>query len=184
MLIYKAIQMALKAHEHQLRKLDNQVYVAHPLEVGIILAKHNLPDEVIIAGILHDTVEDTSLTLEQIESEFGAKVAAYVKFCSELNKGDTWKKRKLDYMDQLERAPIDVLYIVCVDKLTNIQSILRNFEVYGSAIWQKFNAGYEEQKWYYEAILGKLSPINDHPLYEALQSAITCVFNNGNCINT
>lgn len=176
MLIYKAIQMAIKAHEHQLRKLDNEVYVAHPIEVGVILAKHNLPDEVIIAGILHDTVEDTSLTLAQIESEFGSCVAAYVKLCSELNKSDPWKKRKLDYLEHLKHAPIDVLYIVCVDKLTNIQSIQRNFEVYGSAIWQKFNAGYEEQKWYYEAILERLSPISDHPLYKALQSAIRSVF--------
>lgn len=184
MLIYKAIQMAIKAHEHQLRKLDNDVYVAHPIEVGVILAKHNLPDEVIIAGILHDTVEDTSLTLEQIEREFGSSVAAYVKFCSELNKGDTWKKRKLDYLAHLENAPIEVLYIVCVDKLTNIQSIHRNFEVYGTAIWQKFNAGYEEQKWYYEAIIEKLSPISDHPLYEALRSAIRSVFNHDNCIIT
>ncbi len=177
MLIYKAIQMAIKAHEHQLRKLDNDIYVAHPIEVGVILAKHNLPDEVIIAGILHDTVEDTSLTLEKIESEFGSSVAAYVKLCSELNKGESWKKRKLSYLDQLENAPNDVLFIVCVDKLTNIQSIQRNFEAYGPAIWQKFNAGYEEQKWYYEAILEKLSPICNHPLYEALQSAITRVFN-------
>ena len=163
MLIYKAIQMAIKAHEHQLRKLDNDVYVAHPIEVGVILAKHNLPDEVIIAGILHDTVEDTELTLEQIEIEFGSSVAAYVNFCSEQNKGDTWKKRKLDYLAHLESAPVDVLYIVCVDKLTNIQSIHRNFEVYGTAIWQKFNAGYEEQKWYYEAILEKLSNRDDVP---------------------
>lgn len=184
MLIYKAIQMAIKAHEHQLRKLDNDVYVAHPIEVGIILAKHNLPDEVIIAGILHDTVEDTSLTLGQIESNFGSIVAEYVKYCSELNKGDSWKKRKLDYMNQLNNVPIDVLYIVCADKLSNIQSIHRNLEVYGTAIWQKFNAGYEEQKWYYEAILEKLSPIESHLLFEALKTAIGNVFIYGNRIIT
>jgi (p)ppGpp synthase/HD superfamily hydrolase len=178
MIIYKAIQTAIKAHEHQLRKLDNDVYVAHPLEVGVILAKHNLSDEVIVAGILHDTVEDTSLTIDQIESDFGSSVSQYVKFCSELNKGDSWKKRKLDYLSKLDDAPIEVLYIVCVDKLTNIQSIHRNFDVYGPNIWEKFNAGYEEQKWYYTAILEKLMPICGHRLYKALKLAVQCVFIN------
>jgi len=176
MLIYKAIHTAIKAHENQLRKLDNDMYVVHPLEVGVILAKHNLSDDVIVAGILHDTVEDTALSLEQIEIEFGPNVALYVKFCSEHNKFDSWKKRKLDYLSQLDEAPIEVLYIVCVDKLTNIQSIQRNLEVNGTAIWQKFNAGYDDQKWYYTAMLDKLSPISDHPLYKALQLVVNSVF--------
>lgn len=176
MLIYKAIHTAIKAHENQHRKLDNDIYAAHPLEVGVILAKHNMSDEVIIAGILHDTVEDTTLTLEQIESDFSPRVAHYVNFCSETNKCDPWKKRKVDYLSNLDQAPIEVLFIVCADKLTNIQSISRNLQVYGTSIWLKFNAGYDDQKWYYTAVLEKLSPISDHSLYKSLASVVHSVF--------
>lgn len=177
MIIYKAIHTAIKAHENQRRKLDNDLYVAHPLEVGVVLAKHNMPDEVIVAGILHDTVEDTAMTLEQIEIDFGPHVAQYVKFCSETNKCDPWKIRKLDYLSNLDAAPIEVLYIVCADKLTNIQSISRNLEVSDASIWLKFNAGYDDQKWYYTAILEKLSPISDHALYKTLETVVQSVFN-------
>jgi len=176
MLIYKAINTAIKAHENQLRKIDNDLYVVHPLEVGVILAKYNMSDDVIVAGILHDTVEDTALTLEEIENTFGPRVALYVKFCSESNKCDPWKKRKIDYLSTLVSAPIDVLYIVCADKLTNINSISRNLEPSNDSIWLKFNAGYDDQKWYYMAILDKLSPISEHPLYKSLERVVSRVF--------
>lgn len=177
MTIYNAIQVAIKAHEHQLRKLDNDLYVAHPLEVGIILAKNNMPDDVIIAGILHDTIEDTEMTLTQIEKDFGSRVAMFVEFCSESNKMDTWKNRKIAYLRGLDDAPIDVLYIVCVDKLTNLKSIHRNYDSMGDKLWLKFNAGYDEQRWYYLSILDKLSPISTHPLYTELEKIVNIVFN-------
>ena len=170
--------MAIKAHENQIRKLDNDMYVAHPLEVGMMLAKYNLPDEVIVAGILHDTVEDTNLTIQEIEAEFGPVVSLYVTFCTEKNKKDTWKRRKIDYLNQISEAPDDVLLIVCVDKLTNINSIARNIELQGQQIWEKFNADYASQKWYYLAILEHLSPICTHPLYLELERVIKYVFKN------
>ena len=176
MVIYKAIHMAIKAHENQVRKLDNDMYVAHPLEVGITLARHNMPEEVIVAGILHDTVEDTTLSLEDIEAEFGHLVRTYVDYCSEKNKCDSWKNRKIEYLNRLIDAPIDVMYIVCADKLTNIKSIARHYERLGHIIWDKFNAGFIDQKWYYLAILDILHPIHAHPLYIELEQTVKLVF--------
>lgn len=175
--IYKAIHTAIKAHEGQIRKLDQDIYVAHPIEVGLILAKNNLSDEVIISGILHDTVEDTPLTLDEIELAFGPIVRLYVDYCSECDKSETWRNRKLNYLSRLRTAPIDVLFIVCVDKLTNIKSIYRNLNSLGEQLWNRFNAGYEDQKWYYYEILNLLSPIADHPLYSELEKQIRLVFN-------
>lgn len=174
--IYCAIHTALKAHDKQVRKLDNDLYIAHPLEVGIELARNGFSDELIIAGILHDTLEDTPLTLNEIEMQFGDVVSRYVDFCSERNKTDSWKTRKINYIEHLRSAPVDVLYIVCVDKLTNIKSIYRHLESQGDLIWQKFNAGFEEQKWYYHAILELLKPISTHPLYEQLEHYVLTVF--------
>lgn len=142
----------------------------------MILAKHGLPDEVIIAGILHDTLEDTSLTYEEIQSTFGSRVAMYVAYCTEKNKKDPWKKRKIDYLLGLESAPLDVLYIVCVDKLVNLASVERYMAASGPDVWKAFNAGYDEQKWYYTAILEVLTPISVHPLCVLLEQLVKKVF--------
>ena len=67
-----------------MRKGTDIPYITHPVAVGMILANAGCPDELIIAGILHDTVEDTEVTLEQIETEFGKAVAdivASIQFC-------------------------------------------------------------------------------------------------------
>ncbi len=176
MRIYEAIHTAILAHENQVRKLDQDIYVAHPLEVGMLLAKYGMSDEVICSGILHDTVEDTDMTLDDIEAKFGKIVKTYVGFCSETNKCLDWKTRKINYLSQIASAPLDVLFIVCVDKLTNIMSIYRNIDKMGDSIWDYFNAGYEEQKWYYSEILEILHPISYHPLYRQLNHYVSLVF--------
>lgn len=176
MILYNAIHTAILAHENQKRKLDQDIYAAHPIEVGMILAKHGMSDEVICAGILHDTVEDTDITLESIEQDFGKRVRTYVEYCSELNKALDWKSRKLSYLTQIESAPLDVLFIVCVDKLSNIASIYRNLDEMGDSLWDSFNAGYADQKWYYSQVLERLHAISYHPLYQQLNHYISLVF--------
>jgi len=178
MKIYDAIHTAIQAHENQIRKLDQDIYVAHPLEVGMILAKYGMSDEVICAGILHDTVEDTDMTLDMIEAQFGTLVRTYVNYCSENDKSLTWRERKEQYLSQIQEAPIDVLFIVCVDKLTNITSIYRNLDTLGNELWDNFNAGFESQKWYYSEILDRLHPISYHPLYKQLNHYVSLVFYN------
>lgn len=176
MTIYEAIHTTIKAHEHQHRKLDNDKYAAHPIEVGILLAKYGFSDEVICAGILHDTVEDTSVTLQMLRDQFGDTIANYVSYCSESDKSLPWKERKLAYLKQIQNAPKEVLYIICTDKLTNIKSIYRNIDQMGSSLWDVFNAGYDQQKWYYQASLDALSSLEGHPLYEELKSYVHLVF--------
>lgn len=179
MKIYNAIHTAIKAHGNQRRKLDQDLYVAHPLEVGMILAKYGMSDDVICAGILHDTVEDTCLTLDEIEDSFGKIVRLYVSYCSEQNKVLDWKARKKRYLEQIQDAPFDVLFIVCVDKLTNIMSIYRNLNPMGNSIWSHFNAGFDDQKWYYSEILEHLHLISYHPLYRELNHYVSLVFYDG-----
>ena len=89
-----AIEVAAKAHQRQVRKETDIPYITHPLSVGIILAKAGCCDDVIIAGILHDTVEDTSITLDYIRETFGAKVASIAEGCSEPDKSLAWEDRK------------------------------------------------------------------------------------------
>ena len=85
-MIKSAIEVAVRAHEGQVRKGTQTPYIIHPLSVGIILAKAGAPDEVIIAGILHDTIEDTPVTCEQVRGTFGGTIANLVKGASESDK--------------------------------------------------------------------------------------------------
>ncbi len=171
--IYNAIHTAIQAHDQQKRKIDNDIYVTHPLEVGMLLAKNGFSDEIIIAGILHDTIEDTLLDLESVREQFGELVADYVNSCTEQNKSLPWLERKLAYLEHMENASTEALFIICADKISNIKSIYRNQD---ETIWAKFNAGYDDQKWYYSSVLSALSPISGHELYKELDYYIKEVF--------
>ena len=85
----KAVEFATAAHAGQMRKLSNQPYILHPLQVAETLEKAGFCEELVVAGLLHDTVEDTDTTLEQIEREFGTKVSSLVAAHTE-DKTKTW----------------------------------------------------------------------------------------------
>lgn len=166
-MIYEAIQTALKMHDRQLRKLDGDIYAAHPLEVGMILASLNASNEVVIAGILHDTIEDTPMTLHDLELKFGVKVAYLVKGCSESDKSLDWKKRKTDMIQYVKLyASPDEQLIIMIDKLSNIKSMYRYIISHKRYdIWEKFNAGYHDQKWYYSEMIKALSGLKANEVY-------------------
>ena len=115
-MIKRAIEVAVRAHEGQVRKGTQTPYIVHPLSVGIILAKAGAPDEVIIAGILHDTIEDTPVTFEQIGETFGETIANLVKGASESDKSLPWEERKQHTIDSLAFASIEVLLVICADE--------------------------------------------------------------------
>lgn len=182
MRIYEAIQLAIKAHDKQFRKLDGDIYAAHPLEVGIILASNNYDEDIVIAGILHDTVEDTYVTLEDISYQFGDHVKNLVSGCSEKNKSLPWKERKIDALKTINSTDeIGIKLIFCADKLSNIKSIIRYKENSSDEdLWSKFNAGFEDQKWYYTQAINSLLDLKDTTMYIKLRECIGHVFYDDN----
>ena len=177
MRLYEAIQLTLKAHAGQVRKLDGDIYAAHPLEVGMMLLKMNASEDVVIAGLLHDTVEDTYVTLEDIRGQFGQDVADLVQGCSEPDKSKPWRERKEYMLDQVtHKATFDVKLIILADKLSNIRSIYRNLETMGSSLWDCFNAGYEEQKWYAQAMCEALQEMSCVTMHEEYCRYVELVF--------
>lgn len=156
-MIKRAIELAAKAHHNQFRKGTDTPYFAHPCNVGVILAQHGCPEEVVAAGILHDTIEDTPLTIEDIRIQFGIEVAAIVEGCSEPDKSLSWEERKQHTIDYLEKAPMEVKFVACADKLDNITSIALDYDELGEDFWQRFNAGKQEQSWYYHGLVESLN---------------------------
>jgi (p)ppGpp synthase/HD superfamily hydrolase len=157
-MIEKAIIFAAKAHYGQKRKKTDIPYITHPFAVGMLLQKANCSEEVIAAGILHDTIEDTETTYEELAETFGTKVANLVQAASENDKSLPWEARKQHTIEKLKDASIEEIQVVVADKLHNIRSIRTDLHIYGDKIWQRFNRGKQDQHWYYVSIVKVLSP--------------------------
>lgn len=163
-MIDQAIIFATKAHEGQVRKVNQSPFIIHPLAVGCILADAGEDQDVIAAGILHDTVEDTDVTLEQIREAFGEDVAELVDGCSE-NKALSWDERKINTIDFLETASEKVCIVTCADKIHNLLVSVEGIREEGEDFFVHFKKGYADQKWYYGSIKNVLQRrIPDHKL--------------------
>jgi (p)ppGpp synthase/HD superfamily hydrolase len=179
-ILFDALEFAVKAHRGQVRKGTRLPYVFHPMNVARTLLESGYDDDIVIAGLLHDTIEDTDTTIEEIESVFGAQVASLVLGASEKNKDDTWEKRKEETIEHLKSAPIDLLLVSCADKLDNIRSIRTDLESLGEAVWNRFKRSRKSQEWYYKSLLGVFSErFKGTPhsrLAELLSSEVKIVF--------
>ena len=162
-LLNEAIVFAVRKHAGTVRKGTALPYIVHPLEVAAIVAGITDDEEVIAAAVLHDTLEDTQATKEEIIAAFGDRVAALVADESENKRENerpenTWKIRKQETLSHLTGASHDAKVIALGDKLSNIRAIQRDYEAIGEKLWDRFN-----QKdpalhgWYYRSIAEILS---------------------------
>ena len=155
--IEQAIQFAMEKHSGQLRKGKQKPYILHPLEAGAIVARYTTDEDVICAAFLHDTMEDTGVTLEELTEKFGEKVAGLVASVSENMKegyspNDTWKERKVRTIQGLREGSREVKLIGLGDKLSNLREIASDYAEIGEELWRRFNCKSKYlQEWYYQA---------------------------------
>ncbi|MBR3594245.1 MAG: bifunctional (p)ppGpp synthetase/guanosine-3',5'-bis(diphosphate) 3'-pyrophosphohydrolase [Clostridia bacterium] len=160
----KAIAFAAEKHEGQTRKGSDTPYIAHPLEALAIAATVTNDQNVLMAAVLHDVVEDCGVSLDEIETLFGKRVRELVAADSEDKRedkpaADTWKIRKQETLDLIAKMDADSMTIVLADKLSNIRSLSRDYAVLGEALWQRFNCkDPQEHFWYYRSIADLLAP--------------------------
>jgi len=177
--IEQALAMALKAHQGQVRKGSGAPYIMHPVEVGLILSQAGLSDEAVCAGFLHDILEDTDMDIGRVRDLLGDRVAALIEFMTE-PEHDTrpWNQRKRHTIELAsETRDREKLLLLLADKLANIRSIKRDQEGLGARIWDRFNTGKEQQKWYYESLGEALKPgLKDHPLYGEYSRIVSDLF--------
>jgi (p)ppGpp synthase/HD superfamily hydrolase len=124
------------------------------------LADFPVTEDMVIAALLHDAVEDHggALRLDDIRQNFGPEVARMVEglsdsFAADENAKDPWEERKQDYIDRLRGEPADVRLISAADKLYNARSIVEDYRVIGPEVWRRFKRGRDLQIWYFETIL-------------------------------
>ena len=156
--VEKAIVFATKAHAGAVRKGTNSPYILHLIETLSIVMRHTDKEDVLTAAVLHDTVEDTSVTIKEIETEFGARVAELVASLSEdkmkkMPPEATWKARKWSMITKLKDADHDTKLIVLADKLSNMRDLTEDYEEFGEEVWGRFNQKDPEMHlWYYDEI--------------------------------
>lgn len=145
--IQKAIRFATKTHEvyqKQKRKGKDVSYITHPLTVGIILSRIGTSDDVVCAGILHDTIEDSipekKVTFEMLEERFGTAVAQMVLDVSETDKTLPWEERKKRARDHIKTFSHNSLLVKSADIISNQTEIIEDYERYGEEVFLRFNA--------------------------------------------
>lgn len=163
----KAIMFAARAHSGSFRKGTTTPYIVHPMEAAAIVATMTDDKVVLAAAVLHDVVEDTEYTIEDIRREFGEDVARLVSAESEdkrddLPAGDTWKIRKQETLERLKNATREEKMIVLGDKLSNIRAMYRDYAVLRDELWERFNQkDKSEHGWYYKAIAELLGELGE-----------------------
>ena len=151
-MVFEAIEFAARAHAGQLRKGTRLPYIIHPLAVARILIEADQPDETVVAGLLHDTIEDTPVTREEIHDRFGAGVADLVAAVSEPDRSLAWEERKRGTLETIRSGPEAAVWIELADKLDNARSLRADHARLGDRVWERFRRPKSEQRWYYESL--------------------------------
>ena len=171
----EAINFAVSCHAGDVRKGTDLPYILHPVEALQILASMKADTNLMIAGVLHDTLEDTDATLETIASRFGKEVAELVDSHTE-DKRKTWYQRKLYTVTTLPEEDLRHKMLTIADKLANLRSLCNDYKAIGDQLWERFNAPKELQAWYYSKICDGLAELQNYPDTEAAYWELTGLY--------
>ena len=174
-----SILFATKAHDGQRRKSDNVDMIFHPFTVGMILQKAGLSEDTVIAGVLHDVVEDTKYTLDDIENLFGKHVRDIVDEVTE-NKSLEWKQRKIEAIEKVRTASYEGKMVECVDKINNLETLYDLLEEKGEEVWKSFHKPLSDQNWYYtemyKAVVDNLENAENNELVKRYKDVLDKIF--------
>ena len=177
----KAKYFAINAHLGQIRKNEpDKPMIMHPISVGMLLESYGYDDYVVAAGYLHDVVEDTNYTIEDIEENFGSRVSSLVKGASEPDKSLSWEERKKHTIEQTKTLPLENKLVICADKINNLEDLMIKFQKNGKRDFSAFKRGEDKQKWYYTNVYNSLIYNEDEnlPIFKRLKNVLDIVFNN------
>ena len=181
-LLDRAIIFAVKAHAGTERRGKGYPYIVHPLEAVEIVSTMTKDQELLAAAALHDTVEDTDVTVEQIRAEFGPRVAELVaeesdQFEAGVSEEDSWHARKQAAIDRLAKASRDAKIVALGDKLSNMRAIARDYAVQGDALWNLFHAkDPKDHEWHYRGLADSLRELEDTFAFKEFEKLINEVF--------
>ena len=175
----KALKFATDAHSGTERRGKGFPYIIHPMEAVSIVATITSDPELLAAAVLHDTVEDTDVTIDDIRNEFGERVATLVQHETAPLPGNApWRIRKQAQIDILASSPHDSKIVAIGDKLSNLRAIAGDFKQIGDELWKRFSApnGKEDVAWYYRQLAVALSDLDGTLPYKEYLSLLEETF--------
>lgn len=171
----KAKRFATAAHYGQVRKSEpEKPMIIHPIAVAKILEKYGYDDNVVSAGYLHDVIEDTKYTFNDIYTIFGKDIANLVLSASEPDKSLSWEERKALTIKNIKTIPLRNKAVICADKIHNLESLTRLLNQKGKNVFECFKRDHNSQLWYFENVYKSLiyNEDKDNPLFKRLEIAI------------
>ena len=181
-LLDRAIIFAVRAHAGTERRGKGFPYIVHPMEAVEIVATMTPDQELLAAAALHDVVEDTDVTTEQIREEFGDRVASFVAAESDEphqrpDSVENWRMRKQAAIDRIACASHDAKMVALGDKLSNMRAIARDYAQQGDQLWNLFHAkDRKDHEWHYRGLADALSELRDTFAYKEFETLINQVF--------
>ena len=179
----RAIVFAVRAHHDTERRGKGFPYIVHPLEAVSIVATMTSDQELLAAAALHDVVEDTDVTLEELRREFGERVAGLVEIESDKsvpgrNEHESWLIRKHAAIERIAAAPLEAKIVALGDKLSNMRAIARDYDEIGDRLWSRFHApgGRTDLEWRYRSLAKALSALEGTHAYAEFVMLIDHVF--------
>jgi (p)ppGpp synthase/HD superfamily hydrolase len=172
----RAFSFAAKKHAGQTRKASTIPYIAHLMGVASLVLEFGGDEDLAIAALLHDVVEDCggAPMLKEVRRRFGSRVAKIVDGCtdSDTDPKPPWRKRKEAYVHHLKRADAETRLVSAADKLNNVRSILSDYREVGESIWTRFSGGRDGTLWYYRALLEEFLRRKPNRLIRELELAV------------
>ncbi len=182
-LLCQATRLAAEAHDGACRKGGDLPAILHAMETAQIVSTMTADEDVLAAAVLHDVLEDTALSEEELRQTVGSHVTDLVLAVTEDKRpaqsaAETWQIRKQESVERLlgERR-LEVKMIVLGDKLSNIRALQRDYDLLGEQGWERFNnRNKADQGWYYQAMTDALQDLNTYPAWRELSSLVWEVF--------
>ncbi len=174
--IREALRFAARKHHGQLRiaHADGPMpFIVHPFSVALLVAEDGAHDDVVTAALLHDTIEDTATTREELANAFNEQIALLVDAVSECKERDgrvlDWEERKRDYLMRIEASSVDAVVIVVADKIDNIESRIEEYEREGEAFFAHWSQSNDLHLWFHGEVLRiAQARMPEHPLTHRL----------------
>jgi (p)ppGpp synthase/HD superfamily hydrolase len=172
-----ALVLAACVHRTQTRKGGDIPYVVHPVHVSVILLRYGFAEDVVVAGLLHDVVEDQDVPLADVEAAFGPAVAAMVAALTEQKKEAgvrrPWEIRKKEALAQIRQASLDAVAVKAADALHSTRTMASDLRREGPRFWRSFSRGPFETLWYYQSVAEIVCQrMSSHPLAAELRAAV------------
>jgi GTP pyrophosphokinase len=152
----RAFEFAAEKHAKQTRKASTIPYIAHLMGVASLVLEAGGDEDLAIAALLHDVVEDCggAPMLREVRRCFGARVAKIVDGCTDADAypKPPWRERKENYITRLKKEDAETRLVSAADKLNNVRSILRDYRAVGESVWSRFAGGRDGTLWYYRTL--------------------------------